>query len=295
MSSSLKAQHLEKVRQQHHQGKLSDQAVEKMMMDALEQEVSQGKPDDEWIAACCDFLEEAVPASFSQEEWPDHKQTNWKKIQSAVQVEKAAAHGYNPGCNRRMKVSIIVACLVLIISSIPFSISWYQGTQSDNDQIYDLTGQKIEISDDQSATAASDDTLQEIETSDYSAVAAFLGTPPPTPHWWPSEWTLGTYYAASIDGYWSFSVYCTSSQAETVLSYSCVYTRDPSTISTGFPQDDEGETIPLENGASVYFSTNAGDTLAVWQSGNMYMSISGPVSRDVIIQIIYSVQEGEPA
>lgn len=78
-----------------------------------------------------------------------------------------------------------------------------------------------------------------------------------------------------------------------MLSYSCVYATDPSTVSTGFPQDGTGETIALENGVNVYFAINEGDIVAIWQcTPNMYSNISGPITRDEIIQMIYCTQGG---
>ena len=63
-------------------------------------------------------------------------------------------------------------------------------------------------------------------------------------------------------------------------------------VSAAFPQDKAGETIILGNGESVYFTTNEGDTLAIWQSPNMFMNISGPITKEEIIQMIYCIQGG---
>ena len=72
----------------------------------------------------------------------------------------------------------------------------------------------------------------------------------------------------------------------------CAYAADPSIVSTTFPQDGEGEDIVLDNGEKVYFSTNAGETIAIWQQSNLYMFLSGPISMEDMAYMICNIYGG---
>ena len=290
--SEEKMQYLKNIRQQLCKGTLSHEGAERLMLDAIEKEAEKESADYDWIEACCQFLDEDIPVDDVQADWPDHQQSNWAAIQSAIRQEQGTEKGASSKWDALKKVLVAAACLAIVLGGVSFSVSWYQGRQSDNGQIYDFTGQKVEVGNGQAAIAAGNGTMQELETNDYAEVVAFLGTTPPVPEWWPEGWEALPYYATLIDGCWSLSVYYLNPEFETMLSYSCVYATDPSTVSSGFPQDGTGETIVLENGKRVYFATNAGDMLAIWQCPNMYMNISGPITRSEITQMIYYVQGG---
>lgn len=290
--SEEKMQYLENIRQQLCKGTLSHEDAERFMLDAIEKEVEKESADYDWIEACCQFLEENIPMTAMQDNWPDHQQSNWESIQVAINDENKLLQGNRAKQNTWKKLVAAAACVATIVGGISFSLNWYQGTQLENGQVYGLTGQKVEISNSQSAAAADDGTLQELETDNYADVVSFLGITPPIPHWCPEGWETEIYYAASSNDYWDISIYYSALKTDVTLPYMCVYATDPSTISASFPQDSAGKNIVLENGINVYFSTNAGETIAIWQQNNQYMFISGPVSMDDIAHMIGSIYGG---
>ena len=220
--------------------------------------------------------------------WPDHQQQNWEAIRKVIRKEER--HRRFPW---KQLVAVAASIVLVFLMGISFTRSRYQGTQTEDGQIYELRGQKEEIGGGQSATASEDSgTLQELETTSYEEIVAFLGLTPPIPAWAPDGWAAEPYYAYKISEDWGFSVFYLHSDVETMLNFDCHYAADPSTMATSFPQDGEGEDVVLENGQSVYLSTNAGDTLAIWQEGNMFMYISGPITMDELVTMIYNTQGG---
>ena len=288
--SEEKAQHLENIRQELCQGTLSNKEAESMVLETIEKEANKEEADYAWIEACCQFLEENIPVT--QDNWPDHQQSNWENIQAAVNNEKKLSRGRRTKQSAWKKLIVAAACLAVIVGGVSFSVSWYQGTQLEDGQVYNLTGQKVEIGKSQSAVAAGDGTLQELETDNYADVVAFLGTTPPMPHWYPEGWKVEIYYATLSNGYWDITIFYTTPETDTTLSYMCAYAADPSIVSTIFPQDGEGEDIVLDNGEKVYFSTNAGETIAIWQQSNLYMFLSGPISMEDMAYMICNIYGG---
>ena len=89
--SEEKAQHLENIRQELCQGTLSNKEAESMVLETIEKEANKEEADYAWIEACCQFLEENIPVT--QDNWPDHQQSNWENIQAAVSNEKKFSRG----------------------------------------------------------------------------------------------------------------------------------------------------------------------------------------------------------
>ena len=276
---------LDELRLQLTKGELSHADVSDLLELEIYTELTQHgqQADNNWLNACSEMMEEVDKEQAAI--LPDHSKQNWQAIRSTMGTKKNLHFPWK-------RFTVAVACIAIVFLGVSFSTSWYQGTHSDDGQIYDLTGQKPEISNEQSAIATGNDTLQELETVDYDEVVAFLGTTPPVPAWWPEAWEAEPYYVTAINGSWNLSIYYSSPKAKTMLAYVCGYATNPSMVSIGFPQDAEGQSKVLGNGKKVYFSTNAGDTIAVWQENDLYFSISGPITVDEIVAMIYSVYGG---
>ncbi len=290
--SDQKAQYLERLRQQYDQGTLSKEELDRLMMEAIEAESMKKEADYAWVDACCQLMQDTEPEHALPEDWPDHQQAIWENIRSAMEKEDEKGKVTTLKPSRWFKVLAVAACLAFIVGGITLSFSWYQGVQTEEGQTYELHGQKMEVGNGQYATAAGDGTLQDVTTDDLSEMISFLGFAPPLPTYVPAGWELEEYDAFTIYGDWEVSVFYIAEGSETSLSYTCSYAADPSTVIVGFPQDGEGEYVTLASGITVYFSTNIEDTIAIWQKPNQYMFISGPVSRDEIIEMIDSIQEG---
>ena len=86
--SEEKMQYLKNIRQQLCKGTLSHEDAERFMLDAIEKEAEKKSADYDWIEACCQFLEENIPMTAMQDNWPDHQQSNWESIQVAINDEK---------------------------------------------------------------------------------------------------------------------------------------------------------------------------------------------------------------
>ena len=279
---------LDELRRQLAEGELTRAEA----ADLLETEIyaALGTPDqpadNAWLDACSDMMAEMDAEQSTA--WPDHQQQNWEAIRKVIRKEE-----HRRRFPWKQLVAVAASIVLVFLMGISFTRSRYQGTQTEDGQIYELRGQKEEIGGGQSATASEDSgTLQELETTSYEEIVAFLGLTPPIPAWAPDGWAAEPYYAYKISEDWGFSVFYLHPDVETMLNFDCHYAADPSTMATSFPQDGEGEDVVLENGQSVYFSTNAGDTLAIWQEGNMFMYISGPITMDELVTMIYNTQGG---
>lgn len=290
--SDQKAQYLKQLRQQYDQGTLSKEDLDRLMLEAIEQESMKKEADYAWVDACCQLMQDTEQEDALPEDWPDHRQTIWENIQAAMEKEEGKEKDASLRHIRWKKVLVAAACLAVVIGGITLSFSWYEGVQTEEGQTYELRGQTVEVGNGQQATAAGDDTFQDLTTDELSKMTAFLGFTPPLPTWVPDGWELEEYDAYTINGDWEVSVFYTAEGIDTSLSYTCSYAADPRTVIAGFPQDGVGEYVTLAGGETVYFSTNIEDTIAIWQQQNQYMFISGPISRNEIIEMIDSIQEG---
>ena len=288
--SDQKAQYLKQLRQQYDQGTLSKEDLDRLMLEAIEQESMKKEADYAWVDACCQLMQDTEQEDALPEDWPDHRQTIWENIQAAMEKEEGKEKDASLRHIRWKKVLVAAACLAVVIGGITLSFSWYEGVQTEDGQTYELRGQTVEVGNGQQATAAGDDTFQDLTTDELSEMTAFLGFTPPLPTWVPDGWELEEYDAYTINGDWEVSVFYLAEGIDTSLSYTCSYAADPSTVIAGFPQDGVGEYVTLASGETVYFSTNIEDTIAIWQQQNQYMFIGGPISRDEIIKMIAGIQ-----
>ncbi len=291
--SDQKAQYLERLRQQFDQGILSKEDLDRLMLEAIEKESMKKEADYAWVEACCQLMQNTDSEDALPKDWPDHRQAIWANIQAAMEKEEGKEKVTALKPSKWLKVLTAAACIALAVGGITLSVSWYQGVQTEGGQTYELRGQKIDVSEGSQAVAASNDDLQEVETTDLSEMISFLGFTPPLPTWIPDGWAIEEYYAYTIGGDWYASVSFVKDGIDNVLSYSCTYAADPSTVITTFPQDGVGEYVPLVSGETVYFSTNIEDTIAIWQKQNQYMFIAGSISRNEIVEMIENIQEGD--
>ena len=288
-----KAQYLKQLRQQYDQGTLSKEDLDRLMLEAIEQESMKKEADYAWVDACCQLMQDTEQEDALPEDWPDHRQAIWENIQAAMEQEEVGEKVVSSKPNRWLKALVAAACIAFTIGGITLSISWYEGAQIEDGQTYELRGQTVEVGKGQQATAAGDEELQEVETEDIAEIHSFLGLTVPMPTWIPDGWVAEPYAAYTFAGTWDFTSFYANPDVETLLLYECGYAEDPSMISIGFPQDGEGQTQKLKTGETVYFSTNVGDVLAVWEKGNMYFFIEGPITKDEIIRMIESIQGGD--
>ncbi len=291
--SDQKAQYLERMRRQHDQGTLSKEELDRLMLEAIEQESMKKEADYAWVEACCQLMQDTEQEGALPEDWPDHRQAIWENIQAAMEKEEGREKVVSSKPNRWLKALVAAACIAFTIGGITLSISWYEGAQIEDGQTYELRGKTVEVGREQHATASGDEELLELETEDIAEINSFLGLTVPMPTWIPDGWIAEPYAATTFAGSWDFCSYYDNPDAETLLLYDCGYAKDPSALSIGFPQDGEGEMQKLKTGETVYFSTNVGDVLAVWEKGNMYFYIGGPITKDEAIRMIESIQGGD--
>ena len=56
--SEQKAQYLERLRQQYDQGTLAKDDLDRLMLEAIEQESMKKEADYAWVEACCQLMQE---------------------------------------------------------------------------------------------------------------------------------------------------------------------------------------------------------------------------------------------
>lgn len=292
--SDQKAQYLERLRQQFDQGTLSKEELDRLMLEAIEQESVKKEADYAWVEACCQLMQDTDSEDALPKDWPDHRQAIWANIQAAMEKEEVKEKITTVKPSKWPKVLAAAACIALAVGGITLSVSWYQGVQTEDGQMYELNGQTVKVGREQHATASGSEELQELETESITEIYSFLGLTVPMPTWIPDGWVAEPYVATTFAGSWDFCSYYDNPDVETLLLYDCGYSDNPSGLSMGFPQDGEGQTQKLKTGETVYFSTNVGDVLAVWEKGNMYFYIEGPITKDEVIKMIESIQGGDP-
>jgi len=286
--NTSKHDELDKLQKAYEQGELSQQDANKRLAHAIEQELD--KPDQEidnaWINACADMI-----AYVNQEEIaeiPDQKEETWKAIQMQILKMQPApkSHTYRP----LKLIAGIAACLMLTMTSVSYSWQWFQPSQSADEQVYSISGQKIQINTESNAIAEPGNTVKECHTTNLQEFINFLGYVPSLPSWLPDGWIPNEYNAYSdVEGN-NITVVYTKENEDSILMFDLSYTYDVSTFFSDYYQDEQGQYVSLRDGLEVYITTNAGHMLATWNNGSSVASVSGPISFSELKEIILSIK-----
>lgn len=278
-------QQLADLRRQYNEGELTGDQLSALMLQAIETEAAKPAEEmnDAWLTACSELMSSADQDKLAKV--PDHAERIRSKLVEAIRKDQKAQQ-------RRLayRMATAAACFLIIFAGVSFSKQWFRATQSPDEQVYNLMGQKVEIQTGNQAAADGDEAWRECETTSFQELCDFLGYVPQMPTWIPEGWRLNSYYAV-IDGEsQQISVAYEHPEHKYLLTYDYLQADDVSNISVDFYQDGAGKRVQLQNGLDIYLTTNTDDPVAVWTTASSYTCATGPITVDDLKTFILSIQ-----
>ena len=278
-------QQLADLRRQYNEGELTGDQLSALMLQAIETEAAKPAEEmnDAWLTACSELMSSADQDKLAKV--PDHAERIRSKLVEAIRKDQKAQQ-------RRLayRMATAAACFLIIFAGVSFSKQWFRATQSPDEQVYNLMGQKVEIQTGNQAAADGDEAWRECETTSFQELCDFLGYVPQMPTWIPEGWRLNSYYAV-IDGEsQQISVAYEHPEHKYLLTYDYLQADDVSNISVDFYQDGAGKRVQLQNGLDIYLTTNTDDPVAVWTTASSYTCATGPITVDELKTFILSIQ-----
>ena len=278
-------QQLADLRRQYNEGELTGDQLSALMLQAIETEAAKPAKEmnDAWLTACSELMASADQDKLAKVS--DHAERIRSKLVEAIRKDQKAQQ-------RRLayRMATAAACFLIIFAGVSFSKQWFRATQSPDEQVYNLLGQKVEIQTGNQAAADGDEAWRECETTSFQELCDFLGYVPQMPTWIPEGWRLNSYYAV-IDGEsQQISVAYEHPEHKYLLTYDYLQADDVSNISVDFYQDGTGDHVQLQNGLDIYLTTNTDDPVAVWTTASSYACATGPITVDDLKTFILSIQ-----
>ena len=278
-------QQLADLRRQYNEGELTGDQLSALMLQAIETEAAKPAKEmnDAWLTACSELMASADQDKLAKVS--DHAERIRSKLVEAIRKDQKAQQ-------RRLayRMATAAACFLIIFAGVSFSKQWFRATQSPDEQVYNLLGQKVEIQTGNQAAADGDEAWRECETTSFQELCDFLGYVPQMPTWIPEGWRLNSYYAV-IDGEsQQISVAYEHPEHKYLLTYDYLQADDVSNISVDFYQDGAGKRVQLQNGLDIYLTTNTDDPVAVWTTASSYACATGPITVDDLKTFILSIQ-----
>ena len=278
-------QQLADLRRQYNEGELTGDQLSALMLQAIETEAAKPAKEmnDAWLTACSELMASADQDKLAKVS--DHAERIRSKLVEAIRKDQKAQQ-------RRLayRMATAAACFLIIFAGVSFSKQWFRATQSPDEQVYNLLGQKVEIQTGNQAAADGDEAWRECETTSFQELCDFLGYVPQMPTWIPEGCRLNSYYAL-IDGEsQQISVAYEHPEHKHLLTYDYLQADDISNISVDFYQDGAGKRVQLQNGLDIYLTTNTDDPVAVWTTASSYACATGPITVDDLKTFILSIQ-----
>ena len=278
-------QQLADLRRQYNEGELTGDQLSALMLQAIETEAAKPAEEmnDAWLTACSELMASADQDKLAKVS--DHAERIRSKLVEAIRKDQKVQQ-------RRLafRMATAAACFLIIFAGVSFSKQWFRATQSPDEQVYNLLGQKVEIQTGNQAAADGDEAWRECETTSFQELCDFLGYVPQMPTWIPEGWRLNSYYAV-IDGEsQQISVAYEHPEHKYLLTYDYLQADDVSNISVDFYQDGAGKRVQLQNGLDIYLTTNTDDPVAVWTTASSYTCATGPITVDDLKTFILSIQ-----
>lgn len=196
----------------------------------------------------------------------------------------------------RIAAAAVVMALVVCGGAImqSFSYTYVDARQSEDGEQYILIGVSVTPPVGQTADAATDHgDWSMFYTEDWDEVVEALGEAPLMPAWLPDGWEISGYDVIIDNTQKCLSTYYEKprpgEEDTDVLIYHVNAFTDLQYLNMAIEANNEGESIELENGLSVYVDLNVKRTTSMWQDGLTGYSMSGDVTKEELMRVIRSI------
>ena len=279
-------QMLAKIKEAIENGSLTKNEIERRLNAAIDAEIQKkdSPADMQLITACQNLLWEI---NMHGKPYRSNKEQSLRSLIDKLNKKESRQK------RQKYAFGFATALVVLIVGGFAIDAllksQWLEGTSSHDEQQYVISGQEINpgIIDPSQA----DNALQThtITTTNLNEALTVLGHIPLMPTWVPDGWAVENYYANHIGNITSFGIRYQRAPDEDLLRFSITTYSDAESAIYEFEQGKTGIETQC-NGWTVYVSENTDAPMAVWREDTACYSITGPISKDELLQIIQSIQ-----
>lgn len=281
-----KQQMLAKIKEAIENGSLTKNEIERRLNAAIDAEIKKkdSPADMQLITACQNLLWEI---NMHGEPYRSNKEQSLRSLIDKLNKKESRQK------RQKYAFGFATALVVLIVGGFAIDAllksQWLEGTSSRDEQQYVISRQEMNpgIID----ASQADNTVQThtITTTNLNEALTVLGHIPLMPTWIPDGWVVENYYANHIGSITSFGIRYQRAPDEDLLRFSITTYSDVESAIYEFEQGRTGIETQC-NGWTVYISENTDAPMAVWREDTACYSITGPISKDELLQIIQSIQ-----
>lgn len=265
-------------------GTLTKEKLEKGVCTLIEIELEQNErpANMEMISDCESLLEK-----MHQMHYTSHAQESEKAVRSRLAKRMK--------WQTTMQHTLRVAAVVVAIFAIGFATDQVrnkcslEGKSTTDEQQYIVTGNR-EITGAFMQSSQADVQNSILSSNEMNEIINALGFRPKVPTWLPAGWQPDRYYVSNSRYAASVKLQYSKPGADYFVRYSETSYGDIESANVAFEQSKKGDEYII-SGKNVYISTNIDAQIAVWIVGERYYSLSGPLTKQEILEIIDSLQE----
>ena len=172
--------------------------------------------------------------------------------------------------------AVVAAILVLVVvGDGVLNREWLFERSTDDGQQYTIQGQSIDSGLVEGSAAAGDDNIaNSLTTTDWEAVAAFLGMEPVRPDYLPEGWHVGQYHAVRFDDELILNIsYINDADPAATLIFLWDHYFSTEAANLALEQNNDGELVEI-GGIRVYRSANIEKNRFVWIDGMSVCSLT---------------------
>lgn len=277
---------IEAIRQSISSGDLTAQQIHDTLLTEITAELSksQEEVDIDYVNVCQEFLMElnrsraaAVPSHYEQ---------------NLTAVRRRFHSRFSFGPRTFLGRFAAIMCLVVLITTAGLLVpeGWIITLHSEDEGQYIMQG--VKTPDGFVSVAEAGPSLRDVglySTSEWSEVVQLLGGIPPVPQWLPSGWYINQFTVGIMDKASSLTITYSNENKDSHLTYT-YYIFFEYNLYMAVEQDSAGFYERLNDGTTVYITTNMGNLCASWHTDHAEFMVTGTITSEELLQIVDAVE-----
>lgn len=272
-------------------GRLTQVQIHRILALEIDKELS--KPleeiDMEYVNACQNFLECMSKEKASQT--TSHSEKNYAAIQK--KLHNTRSHFSK---KKALRIAIVSVCILVVFFSADILLTARRIDTSlspDHDQFIVQGTVASPNTIDKAEADACGDEIQSLSTDSWPEMVAFLGFEPSMPTWLPDGWIFDQYDCYIMENSSDLLVTYLNKETSELLQYSVIFYHGSDVVRIEYEQNPTGGEQLYINGYDVNINNNLESAVAIWNDGQYISSLNGPITKEILIAIVNSINSGE--
>ena len=265
-------------------GTLTKEKLEKGVCTLIEIELEQNErpANMEMISDCESLLEK-----MHQMRYTSHSQESEKAVR--LRLDKRMKRWATMQHTLRVVAVVVVIFTIGILNDQVRNKRSLEGKSTTDEQQYIETGNR-EITGAFMQSSQADVQNSILSSNEINEIIDVLGFQPEVPTWLPKGWKPDRYYVSNSRYAASVKLQYSKQNTDYLVKYSETLYGDIDSANVAFEQSEKGSEYSV-NGKNIYISENVDVPIAIWIVEKKCYSLSGPLTKQEILEIIDSLQE----